>query len=202
MRLTVLAVGICICFIAVAAATMAQTPGYAPTASPAPYPIPSPPSYVGPQPAAYPGVPYGYQAPKTPTLSPASSVAGLLAKWKSASESDRQDVEKDLRGCLKKDLQARLGDDENEVKRLEAQLKQLQEKLDLRRQKQDEIVDYHLQGLLRDAQGLGWGQSSVPPMPVEFYPVSVPVPPTYYAPPALAPAPTPAPPSVEPELDR
>ena len=59
-------------------------------------------------------------------------------------------------------MQTNFARDENEIKELEARVKQLQEKLDLRRQKQDEIVDLHLQQLLHDAQGLGWVQPASP----------------------------------------
>jgi DNA-binding IclR family transcriptional regulator len=40
---------------------------------------------------------------------------------------------------------------------LEAKVKQLREQLELRRKEQDEIVDFRLKQLLREAQGLGWG---------------------------------------------
>jgi polyhydroxyalkanoate synthesis regulator phasin len=81
----------------------------------------------------------------------------LLEKWKKAPESDREGIQKELRNVLKEDFQVRLSEHQKEVEQLEAQVKQLREKLDLRKGKQDEIVDFRLQQLLREAQGLGWG---------------------------------------------
>jgi len=172
MRRTTLAAGVCICLIGIAAATTAQTPGYdapAPSTAPSPHTIPAPPSYVGRPRADFPavapaspaaGYPMSsyYGTPTAPTGPVASSVDVLLSKWKSASESDRPEAEKDLREALKKEMQANFAQDENAIKGLEAQVKLLQYRLDLRRQKQDEIIDLHLQQLLHDAQGLGWVQ--------------------------------------------
>jgi hypothetical protein len=104
-------------------------------------------------------------------------VQDLLGKWKAAAnESDRSKVEKDLRQVLKEQFQARLAAHEKEIEQLEAKVKQLREQLDLRRQKQDEIVDFRAQQLLREAQGLGWGTEPAirglapqPPVAPQYY---------------------------------
>jgi len=104
--------------------------------------------------AAYPAPPPGtYYSP----FFDDSGAEGLLVKWKTANETDRKGIEKDLRVALKRSFQTRLDADETEVKQLEAQVKQLHEKLDLRRRKQEEIVEFRAQQLLRETQGLGWG---------------------------------------------
>jgi hypothetical protein len=90
-----------------------------------------------------------------PVVGPANE---LLHRWKAAAnESDRGKIERQLRDLLKEELQARFGVHETEIKHLEAKVKQLRDQLELRRGKQDEIVDFRLQQLLREAQGLGWG---------------------------------------------
>jgi multidrug resistance efflux pump len=61
-----------------------------------------------------------------------------------------------MREDLTKRFQARLSAHEKEILQLEAKVKQLREQLELRCKKQDEIVDFRLKQLLREAQGLGW----------------------------------------------
>jgi hypothetical protein len=86
----------------------------------------------------------------------------LLGSWKAAAnESERSKVEKELREVLKGEFQARLGAHEKEIAQLEAKVKRLREQLELRRKKQDDIVDFRVQQLLREAQGLGWGTEPV-----------------------------------------
>jgi hypothetical protein len=140
-----------------------------------------------------------------PTLE--QKAVALLGKWKKASESDREAVEKELRGVLKEDFQTRLGKHQKEIEQLEAQVKQLRKKLDLRTSKQDEIIDFRVQQLLREAQGLGWGPESATPargpsagpygVPSSSYVPEGPVPPPYYQPGPIAP-PSPAPPALVP----
>jgi esterase/lipase len=89
-------------------------------------------------------------------------VGQLLEKWKKAKDSEREAVQKDLREAVKKEFQVRLSTHEKEIEQLDAQVKQLREKLDLRRSKQDEIVDFRVQQLVREAQGLGWGTEPKP----------------------------------------
>jgi hypothetical protein len=89
---------------------------------------------------------------------PDNLVNELVGKWKAAqSDSDRGKAEQELREALKKEFQARLGSHEKEIEELEAHVKQLREKLDLHRKRQDDIVRFRMQQLLREAQGLGWG---------------------------------------------
>jgi hypothetical protein len=87
----------------------------------------------------------------------------LVIKWKATSESEREAVQKELRETVKRQFQVRLEAQEKEVEQLEAQVKQLREKLDLRRKKEGEIVNFRVEQLLREAQGLGWGTESVRP---------------------------------------
>jgi ABC-type transporter MlaC component len=81
----------------------------------------------------------------------------LLTKWKKAPESEREAIQKELRDVVTKEYQQRLGTYSKEIEALEAQMKELREKLEFRKSKQDDIVDFRVQQLLREAQGLGWG---------------------------------------------
>jgi len=84
--------------------------------------------------------------------------ARLVWLWTNVqSDSDREKVQKALRESVKREFLARLQPQEEEVKALEAKVWQLRSQLDLRRSKQDEIVDFRAQQLVREAQGLGWG---------------------------------------------
>jgi hypothetical protein len=82
----------------------------------------------------------------------------FIERWKAAREGDeRAKVESTLREMLQREFAARLAEHEREIKELEEKVRQLRNRLSLRREKQDEIVDHRLQQILRDAQGLGWG---------------------------------------------
>jgi hypothetical protein len=82
----------------------------------------------------------------------------LLGKWKAAKDSsDRAAIENQLRATLKGQFDARCAGHKEEIEQLQAKVKELQQQLELRREKQPEIVDFRLQQLLREAQGLGWG---------------------------------------------
>jgi hypothetical protein len=81
----------------------------------------------------------------------------LIVKWKNTPESDREGVQKELREVVKKEFQSRLSTYAAEIETLEGQVKEIRTKMDLRKNKQDEIIDFRVQQLLRDAQGLGWG---------------------------------------------
>ena len=82
----------------------------------------------------------------------------LIDRWKASREaSERDKIETTLRDTLKKEFDARLAAHEKEIKELEEKVRQLRARLNLRREKQDEIVDHRLQQILREAQGLGWG---------------------------------------------
>jgi hypothetical protein len=86
----------------------------------------------------------------------------LIERWKNSKESDeREKLQTELRGQLKREFAARLAVHEREIKQLEEKVRQLRERLALRREKQDEIVDHRLQQILREAQGLGWGSDGV-----------------------------------------
>ncbi len=89
-------------------------------------------------------------------------IDGLLEKWKqSSSKADRDKIQQNLRAALHAEFQARLAAHEKEIDQLEADVKRLREQLELRRQKQDDIVGFHMEQLLRQAQGLGWGTEPV-----------------------------------------
>ena len=82
----------------------------------------------------------------------------LVDRWKAAREASECDkIEKSLHESLTTEFTQRLAAHEQEIKELEEKVRQLRKRLDLRREKQDEIVDHRLQQILREAQGLGWG---------------------------------------------
>lgn len=148
-------------------------PNTTPTSCPAPFPV-----EALPQEAAYGFVRPNPVANNCPYFAAARMFGGydfLTSKWQAADSDDRPSVEQELRTALKKDFEVRLAQDEEEAKRLESQVKELQAKLKARREKEDEIVDFHLQELLRDEQGLGWSQDARalypgPSFPIEYAP--------------------------------
>jgi hypothetical protein len=82
----------------------------------------------------------------------------LVERWKaSKQDAERGKIETWLRNGLKHEFKARLAAHEKEINELEEKVRQLRERLALRKEKQDEIVEHRLQQILRDAQGLGWG---------------------------------------------
>jgi hypothetical protein len=82
----------------------------------------------------------------------------LVERWKASKlDAEREKLEFELRGQLKREFAARLAVHEREIKQLEEKVRQLRERLTLRREKKDEIVEHRFQQILRDAQGLGWG---------------------------------------------
>jgi hypothetical protein len=82
----------------------------------------------------------------------------LVETWENTKDkSEREKLEKDLREELKKEFEARMAVHEQELKGLEDKVRQLRERLALRKEKQNEIIDNRLQQILREAQGLGWG---------------------------------------------
>jgi hypothetical protein len=90
------------------------------------------------------------------------AVDELLEKWKQApNKQERDRIEQNLRAALQAEFQARLAAHENEIDQLEGQVKRLRQQLELRRQKQTDIVRFHLEQLLREVQGLGWGTEPV-----------------------------------------
>jgi hypothetical protein len=95
-----------------------------------------------------------------------SAVEQSLRAWKAAEDdAKRAEAEKELRKALKSLFLLRLGAHEKEIESLESKVKQLRGQLDRRREKQDEIVDFRLQQLLREAEGLGWGTERVDATP-------------------------------------
>jgi hypothetical protein len=86
----------------------------------------------------------------------------LVERWKtSENRSERDNIEKSLREMLQAEFRTRLEAHEKEIKQLEEKVRQLRVRLDLRREKQNEIVDHRLQQILREAQGLGWGGEGI-----------------------------------------
>jgi hypothetical protein len=89
---------------------------------------------------------------------PNNPQAESLRKWKEAkNEAERNQVKDELQKDLAKQFQANLHKQEIEIAQLEAKVQKLRGQLELRRSKQEEIIDFHMQQLLRDAEGLGWG---------------------------------------------
>lgn len=86
----------------------------------------------------------------------------LIERWKNSNESaEREKLETELRALLRREFAARLAVHEREIKQLEEKVRQLRERVALRKEKQEEIVAHRLQQILRDAQGLGWGAEGV-----------------------------------------
>jgi hypothetical protein len=82
----------------------------------------------------------------------------LVQRWKDSKDAaEREKLETGLREALKLEFTARLASHYKEIKELEEKVRQLRERLALRKEKQDEIVEHRLQQILREAQGLGWG---------------------------------------------
>jgi hypothetical protein len=82
----------------------------------------------------------------------------LIEGWKNSKEgAEREKLETELRALLRREFASRLAVHEREIKKLEEKVRQLRERLALRKDKQEDIVDHRLQQILRDAQGLGWG---------------------------------------------
>ncbi|HEX2476184.1 MAG TPA: hypothetical protein VHK01_15645 [Lacipirellulaceae bacterium] len=107
------------------------------------------------------GAPYGATGAREYRLDPRQTQR-LIERWKASQETaEREKLEAELRGQLKREFAARLAVHEREIKQLEEKVRQLRERLALRREKQDEIVDHRLQQILREAQGLGWGSEGV-----------------------------------------
>ena len=85
-------------------------------------------------------------------------VQQLVRDWKAAiSDNVRSAAEDNLRKALAEAFAARIAEHEQQVEELEARVKELRAQLDRRREKQDDIIEFRFQELLREAQGLGWG---------------------------------------------
>jgi hypothetical protein len=84
----------------------------------------------------------------------------LIEGWKNSKEAaEREKLETELRALLRREFASRLAEHEREIKKLEEKVRQLRERLALRKDKQEDIVDHRLQQILREAQGLGWGSA-------------------------------------------
>lgn len=164
MRRTVLIVGALVCLAGIVAAAMAQQ-----TFNPPASEGRADPFATGPRPSgnADPMTPRGVRGGETLRPEPLrpmvterdkDPVAELIDQWKKAeNDADREKVQKELREAVKAEFLARLAPQVEEVKQLEAKVLRLHKQLELRRSKQDEIIDFRMQQLLREAQGLGWG---------------------------------------------
>jgi hypothetical protein len=146
MKRTIVAMGACVCLAAIISIAMAQTPPITTAPAPAQPPVP--------EPVASATMPL----PVAPSYMLDQPINQLLGKWKAAKDdAEREHLKKQVRELLKVQFTARLAGHEKEIEQLEAKVKELREQLSLRREKEDEIVDFRFQQLLREAQGLGWG---------------------------------------------
>jgi hypothetical protein len=94
----------------------------------------------------------------------------LIEGWKNSKEAaEREKLETELRALLRREFATRLAVHEREIKQLEEKVRQLRERLALRKEKQEEIVNHRLQQILREAQGLGWGSEGSGREPVFHY---------------------------------
>jgi hypothetical protein len=95
---------------------------------------------------------------KLTAVSPENPQDELLRKWKEAkNEAERGKIKDELHKVLAGQFKVHLGEQEKEIAQLEAKVKKLRKQLELRRSKQAEIIDFRMQQLLREAEGLGWG---------------------------------------------
>jgi hypothetical protein len=176
MRCVRFVIGICVCIfltgLASAQGPQVPQPPETPTLPPMPAPaaIAPPTSYNAPYlPAMAPATAYTvvphFESNAWDPYAPCNSVEGLIARWKATKVIDRPKVEASLRQELQKEFQDRMAVDEQRVKMAEAEAKKLRERHELRRQKQDDIVDFRMQQLLREAQGIGWEHDFPSPLP-------------------------------------
>jgi hypothetical protein len=114
-------------------------------------------------------------------------VQKMINNWKQTKDADeREKIEKSLRDALTKEFEVRLAAHEREIKNLEEKVRQLRERLALRKEKQTDIVEHRMQQILRDAQGLGWGTDAATSYARPSYFVSEQQPITPYVVPAPA----------------
>lgn len=182
MRRRELAIGVCVCLTALVTSAMAQRrvestqaiqptttniqTGVIPAEQPADFGVARQPSSATQriQPPLIPAIDFGGGAASEDNSGTVErKVNELVGKWKAAqNESDRGKVQQELRTALKAQFHANFTSHEKEIKQLEAEVQRLREHLELRRKKQDEIVESRVQQLLREAQGLGWGTQPTP----------------------------------------
>jgi hypothetical protein len=88
------------------------------------------------------------------------STRELIAKYQRITDSGEREMLRDqLNDVLVKHFEVRQQMRVRELEELEAQVERLRELHDRREQEKVQIVRDHLQQLLRDAEGLGWGAS-------------------------------------------
>ena len=86
--------------------------------------------------------------------SQAEQLAQQLAAAK--SDSDRDKIKGQLSETLEKQFDERQKRHEQEIKALEAQVKQLKDLVDKRQENRREIIGARLNQIVKEAQGLGW----------------------------------------------
>ena len=100
----------------------------------------------------------------------------LLSEYKRATdEKDRAKVLDDLTKVVSEQFETRQTNRERELKELEDHVRKLRELHQRRAKEKDQIVRDRVRQLLRDAEGLGWGDDGRPrPSRTDFYPASSP----------------------------
>ena len=84
----------------------------------------------------------------------------LLSKYRTASKSeDRDHLLSDVSKTVAEQFDVRQRMREKELQRLEDQLKRLRQVHQQRAEQKDRIVNDHVQQLVREADGLGWGEA-------------------------------------------
>ena len=87
-----------------------------------------------------------------------AAVRKILSQYKATEDQEARAKLKDQLGeTLEQQFKVRADRHEREIAELEAKVKKLRSQLDRRRQMQREIIDFRLQQLIREADGLGWG---------------------------------------------
>jgi hypothetical protein len=88
-------------------------------------------------------------------------VAEIVAKFKDISEDeDREEAEKALADAVAEQFTVRQQMREKQLQQLEEQIERLRGLQDQRSEQKDRIIDDRVQQLIREATGLGWGETS------------------------------------------
>jgi hypothetical protein len=148
-----LAVGVSICMAVVVAVVMAQQGGTSPQSVPAP----TPPITTGTEDTKLNVEDRPSAKELMQVMHLEQKAEELVGQWKkSQTASDRDEVQTQLHEAVEAQFRTSLDLQQMQIDQLEAKAKQLRGELELRGAKQNEIVDFRVQQLLREEQGLGW----------------------------------------------
>lgn len=114
------------------------------------------------------GVKWEHKAPDEETLKLvdldrklSGKVAEIVAKFKGISEGeDRDEAQSELADAVAEQFTVRQQMREKQLQQLEEQIERLRGLQDQRSEQKDRIIDDRVQQLIREATGLGWGETS------------------------------------------